>query len=198
MSIVDSHLPLHVLILTESSTVLKCFNQLFSIFGMPAYIHSDRAPNLISREIKDYLFSKGIATSRTSRYNPKGNGQVERYNGITWNAIQLALKTRGLDTSQWEGVLLDALHSVRSLLCTATNCTPHKRLFSYQRRSASGNSIPTWLTTQDKVLLKRHVCKSKYDPLVDEVDLIDVNPEYAHVRFSDGKESTVLVRNLAP
>ena len=50
----------------ESVTVIKCFNQLFSIFGMPAYIHSDRAPNLISKEIKDYLFSKGIATSRTS------------------------------------------------------------------------------------------------------------------------------------
>ena len=83
-------------------------------------------------------------------------------------------------------------------MCTATNCTPHERLFSHQRRSASGNSIPTWLTTQEKVLLKRHVRKSKYDPLVDEVDLIDVNPEYAHVRLSDGKESTVSVRDLAP
>ena len=54
------------------------------------------------------------------------------------------------------------------------------------------------MTTQEKVLLKRHVRKSKYDPLVDEFDLIDVNPEYAHVRFSDGKESTVSVRDLAP
>ena len=35
----------------QSSTVIKCFNELFSIFGMPVYIHSDRAPNLISREI---------------------------------------------------------------------------------------------------------------------------------------------------
>ena len=34
--------------------------------------------------------------------------------------------------------------------------------------------------------------------MVDEVDLIDVNPEYAHVRFSDGKESTVSVRDLTP
>ena len=55
----------------------------------------------------------------------------------------------------------------------------------------------TWLTTQEKVLLKRHVRKSKYNPLVDEVDLIDVDPEYAHVWFSDDKESTVSVRDLA-
>ena len=146
----------------ESSIVIKCFNQLFSIFGMPVYIHSDRAPNLISKEIKDYHFSKGIATSRTSLYNPKGNRKVERYNGIIWNAIQLDLKTRGLDTSQLEAVLLDALHSVRSLLCTATNCTPHERRFSYQRRSASGNSISTCLITQEKVLLKRHVRKAHW------------------------------------
>ena len=52
------------------------------------------------------------------------------------------------------------------------------------------------MTTQ--VLLKRLVRKSKYDPLVDEVDLTDVNTEYAHVRFSDGKESTVSSRHLTP
>ena len=34
--------------------------------------------------------------------------------------------------------------------------------------------------------------------MVDEVDLIDVNPEYAQVWFSGGKESTVSVRDLAP
>ena len=98
------------------------FQSAVSIFAMPAYIHLDCDPNVISQEIKDYLFS----TSRTSRYNPKGNGQVERCNGIIWNAIQLALKTRGLDTSRWESVLLDAFHSVRSLLSTATNCPPQE------------------------------------------------------------------------
>ena len=54
------------------------------------------------------------------------------------------------------------------------------------------------MTTQEKVLLKRHVRKRKYDPLVDEVDLTGVNPEDAHVRVSDGKESAVSVRDLAP
>ena len=64
--------------------------------------------SMYSNILKDYLFSRSIATSRTSRYNPKGNGQVERYNGIIWNAIHLALKTQGLDISQWEAVLPDA------------------------------------------------------------------------------------------
>ena len=37
---------------TSTSSVLKCFRNLFSLFGMPAYIHSDRGSSLISEEIR--------------------------------------------------------------------------------------------------------------------------------------------------
>ena len=66
----------------KSSTVIACFEQLFSLFGMPSFVHNDRAPDFLSGEIKAYLNGRGVATSRTSRYNPRGNGQVERYNEI--------------------------------------------------------------------------------------------------------------------
>ena len=102
-------------------TVINCLVQLFSLFGMPGYVHSDRGPSLISEELKSFLHSRGIATSRTSSYNPQGNGQVERYNGIIWKTVSLALESRGLPQSNWELLLPDALHSIRSLLCTATN-----------------------------------------------------------------------------
>ena len=62
----------------ESKTVIKCFNQLFSLFGMPGFIHNDRAPDFISNEVKQYLHSKGITTSKTR------NGQCERFNGVIW------------------------------------------------------------------------------------------------------------------
>ena len=48
------------------------------------------------------------------------------------------------------------------------------------------------------VFLKRHVRNSKYEPLVDEVDLLEANPDYAHVRFPNGRETTVSIRHLAP
>ena len=48
------------------------------------------------------------------------------------------------------------------------------------------------------VLMKRHVRNSKYDPLVEEIQLIESNPEYAYVRYPDGRESTVSLRHLAP
>ncbi|XP_064093961.1 uncharacterized protein LOC135206538 [Macrobrachium nipponense] len=101
-------------------TVIGCLVQLFALFGMPAYIHTDRGACFMSEELKDFLMKKGVATSRTTPYNPKGNGQAEKYNGIIWKTLTLALKTRNLDVSQWETVLPDALHCICSLLCTST------------------------------------------------------------------------------
>ena len=73
-------------------------------------------------------------------YNPRGNGQCERYNGIIWSSVKLAVKSLKLHISQWELVLPDVLHSIRSLLCATTNETPHERLFKYKRRSSFGVS----------------------------------------------------------
>jgi hypothetical protein len=182
----------------DSTTVIDCFSQLFAIFGMPAYIHSDRGLSFMSEDVQDFLHKKGIATSRTTPYNPQGNGQAERYNGIIMKTIKLALKSRNLDLKYWEVVLPDALHSIRSLINTTTNETPHERLLTFQRRSATGHSIPSWLTQPGKVLLKRHVRNSKYEPDVDEVFLIEANPQYALIKHASGRESTVSIRHLAP
>ena len=39
---------------------------------------------------------------------------------------------------------------------------------------------------------------SKYDDLVDEVDLLETNRSYPYIRHQDGRESTVNIRDLAP
>ena len=182
----------------SSRTVINHLCSLFSVFGMPSYVHSDRGASFMSNELKSFLHSKGIATSRTTPYNPTGNSQVERLNGTLWKTITLALKSNNLPTTSWQFVLDDALHSMRSLLCTATNCTPHERLFNFTRRSTNGTAVPSWLLTPGPVLLKRHTRASKYDPVFDEVYLIEANPLYAHVRFQSGREDTVAIKHLAP
>ena len=181
----------------SAPTVIKGLSSIFTIFGLPGYVHSDRGPSFMSKELKDWIHSKGVPTSRTSPYNPRGNGQCERYNATIWTAVVHSCKTRGVDVKHWESVLPDALHGIRSLLCTATNTTPHERMFNFQRRSASGESIPSWLNP-GPVFLKQHVRKSKYDPSVVKVELLEANPNYAHVRHPDGRESTVSLRDVAP
>lgn len=182
----------------SSRCVIACLTELFSVFGLPSYIHSDRGASFMSQEVKVFLQKLGIASSRTTPYNPKGNSQCERYNGIVWNTVSLALESRGFPASSWPQVLPDALNAIRSLLCTATNATPHERMFSFQRRSVSGCSLPSWLLQPGEVLLKRFGRHSKYEPGVDVVELLEATPNYAHVKFPDGREDTVALRNLAP
>ncbi|KRX75500.1 Pro-Pol polyprotein [Trichinella sp. T6] len=182
----------------SAASAEKCLVELYSLFGVPSYVHSDLGSAFASDEFRRFLLSKGIACSRTTPYNPQGNAQAERYTGTVWKIILLALKSQGLLTGQWPAVLPNALHAVRSLLCTSTNATPHERFLAFSRRSTSGRSIPAWLLDSKSALLKKHVRNSKTDPLVEEVLLLEVNPTNAYVRFPDGQGSSVSTRHLAP
>ena len=55
---------------------------------MCSYIHSDRWSSFQSHELNSWLHSHGVATSRTTSFNPRGNGQCEKFNGTIWKAIQ--------------------------------------------------------------------------------------------------------------
>ena len=140
------------------------------------------------------MSQKGIATSRTTPYHSTSNAQCERYNGIVWKSVRLALKTHSFPDSHWEMVLPDTLHSIRSLLSTSINTTPHER---FHRPSSCGASLPSWLSAPGPVMLRRFVHHTKNDPLVDEVHLMDINPSYDHTRCPYGRESTVSRTDLS-
>ena len=145
----------------------------------------------MSKEFIAFLRGKGIAYSRMSVYNPRGNGQCEKYNDVIWSGVKLALKSQNWPLSKWDVVLIDILHSIRSLLCTATNATPHERFLTFNCRSTLGTSVSSWLSSPVPVFLKRHVRTNKYNPLVDEVELIQASPTHARVRLQSGREVTV-------
>ena len=181
-----------------ASTVIKCLTLLFSVFGMPAFIHSDSGPSLVCQELQEFYAGKGVAMSHTTTYKPAGNGQVEKYNGTVWKTVTMACKSKNFPIKYWQEVLPDMFHSLRSLLCTATNEMPHECLFRFARQSTSENSVPTWMATPRPVFLKRHVHASKMEPLVDEVELLGANTNYADIRYSDGRTTTVSTKHLAP
>ena len=87
------------------------------------------------------------------------------------------------------------LHAVRSLLCMTTNATPHERFLNFHRRSMLGRSLPNWLLQPGSILLRRFV-RTKNQPNL--VELIEANPNFAIVKFPDGRESTVSVTDLVP
>ena len=182
----------------DATTVIDCLSNLFSLFGLPSYIHSDRGSAFMSEKLQSYLLSLGVATSRTTPYNPRGNSQCERFNGIIWKSVMLALRSKRLPVEHWEKVISTALHSIRSLISTSTNETPHERMFNFARKASNGNALPSWLSNPGPVYLRKFVRNSKFSPTVEKVELLQANPQYAYVQFPNGRESTVSLKDLAP
>jgi len=70
-----------------------------------------------------------VATSHKAPYDPyhpERNSQCERLNSTLWKTVKLMLRTRNRQEEKWAQILPDALHAIRSLLCTAANQTPHE------------------------------------------------------------------------
>ena len=64
----------------STATVIRNLTQLFVLFGLPMYVHSDRGAPFMARDLRNYLLKRGIAASRCTPYHPTGNSQVERIN----------------------------------------------------------------------------------------------------------------------
>ena len=105
--------------------------------------------------------------------------------------IKLLLHDKNLPEDRCEIFLLEALHAVRSMICLLTNETPHERLFQFSRRAITVKSLPSWLLSPGPALLRRFVRRK-------EVELVEANPSYAVVRFSDEREISISASDLAP
>ena len=60
-----------------------------------------------------------------------------------------------------------------------------------------GTNAPIWMTEPGPVYVRKHV-RDKYDPVIEEMDLLNANPNYAVVRLPEGREVTVSARDIAP
>ncbi|KRY38399.1 Actin, acrosomal process isoform [Trichinella spiralis] len=159
-------------------------------YGSRILIHVEQPENILT------LTWRGHQPHDYAQSSRKRRGRK-----IQWNYVEsghFSAKIPQSRIEQWEEVIGLALHSLRTLLSTATNGTPHERLFGYPRQTLTGTSLPTWLTTPGIVLMRRLNRTNKHDPLVEEVELLEANPKYAHVRLSDGRETTESLRHLAP
>ena len=155
--------------------------QNFHLFGACCYVHSNRGKSFLSSDFVSSMHSLSIATSNTSVYNPTDNGQCEKYNDVIWSGDKLALKERCLPIWKWEVLLPQVLHSVHFLLCTSTNATPHEQFFNFQRRSALGISVPSWLSFPGTVYVRKRTRQSKYARLIKKADLIHATPQYIRI-----------------
>ena len=180
-----------------ADTVINCLSEIFSLAGYSSYVHSDRGSSFICKSVRAFLIKNGVGISNSMPYHPTGNSQCERYVGIIWKTINLQIQSGKLRDCDWNLCINDALYSIRSLLCTATNQTPHERFFSFKRFVPLKQTLPSYLMEPGSVYLRKFV-RNKSDPLVDEVYLHEADAKKALIEYPSGRLDTVSTKDIAP
>jgi len=85
---------------------------LFSRFGIPAFVHSDQGRNLLKQTLEAF----GTTKTRTTAYHPQGDGMVEQFNR---SLLQL-LQTYVEEESDWERFLPLLLLAYRTSVHSST------------------------------------------------------------------------------
>ena len=172
----------------SSETVISCLKPLFSLFGPPQSVHSDRGKEFLSESFLSFLKEWGIRKTTTTPYNPRGNGQCEKFNDIIWKTVTCFLMERRLQQEDWPLVLPDALSAIRSLKCKSTGSTPHELFLQFRRIFPIPLKQDSILKPGEKALLRQMV-RTKDEPLGEEVKIIEVYPQYAVIQMKN-KQST--------
>ena len=196
-----------------AAAAIQCLNSLFTLFGPPSSIHSDRGSQFESAEFKNFLKRWNITKTRTTPFHPSGNGQCERFNGIIWKTVQLRLCQENLSADKWESQLSYSLMNIRSLPSRALDFeSPHERFLAFYRRSTlegafdiiqpkNDVNFPAWMSPGASAYLKtnamNHLMKGK-DTLKEVIIIRVLSPYHARVRYLDtDREDTVSTRYLA-
>jgi hypothetical protein len=159
----------------STSTVIECLTAIFTLWGPPQSIHSDRGANFESQEFKTFLNKWGVHKTRTCAYRPSGNGQCERTNGTIKRTIALRLAENKRGPTRWDEEMSLALANMRQLYCTSTKTTPHQLMMGWTRNSAlapqtkptaepqptTTTGLPAWVQVGAQVYVKQPVGRIK-------------------------------------
>ena len=89
-------------------------------------------------ELKSWLHSDDIPTSKSTRYNPKGNGQVKILNLTIWQTVQLALRTKNCHSFPGNTFCQELCMQFVFIYALLLSAPPHKRMFIRTRKTFNG------------------------------------------------------------
>ena len=149
----------------------------------------------MSQELKHYLTNHEIASSKRTLYHSTRNAQSVRTNQTIWRTAKLFSHTYKELENCRETDLPEALHVC--FLFYALHATTLERFLGFNRRSMAARALPSFFIQPGPALFRRFV-RSKSDSVVEEVEFLDTNQSFSHVRFANRRELTVSTEDFAP
>ena len=161
----------------DAQTVVDfLYEEIICRHGPFRQLHSDRGTHFANALIKGLTEKFRIRHHLSSPYNPRANGQVERYNRTLCEA--LAKQTEGIE--DWDMFLAPSLYSYRSAPLKATGITPF--YLTYGRGTTWPNEETNGITLKERV-----------ETLMEE---LPIKRNEAHQKVKIGKEK--MIANYSP
>ena len=135
-------------------TIIQRLESIFSRYGAPNHLNSNRSLGFLARDVNKYLLLYGIASNKTIPYHLQIDAPMGCYNRIIWKII-----CKSQDNINKKLLLSGTLHN-RSVQNLAANTTPRKRFFSFFRWSSIDIYIYLLLTPLARNSLFTLVCKT--------------------------------------
>nr|GEW80259.1 reverse transcriptase domain-containing protein [Tanacetum cinerariifolium] len=110
----------------DARVVCKFLKSLFSRFGTPRAIISNRGTYLCNEQFAKVMLKYGVTHHLATAYHPQTSGQVE----VSNRGLKRILKrTMGENRASWSDKLDDALWAFHTAFKTPIRCTPHKLVY---------------------------------------------------------------------
>lgn len=108
---------------TAEETAKAAVNQLFSRFGTPLEIFTDRGSNFESALFTSFCDLLQVHKARSTPYRPSANGQVERFNRTLMDAVRCFI---GTHQKRWDIFLPQIAGALRASVNRSTGFTPNR------------------------------------------------------------------------
>nr|GEY35780.1 reverse transcriptase domain-containing protein [Tanacetum cinerariifolium] len=110
----------------DARVVVKFLKSLFSRFGTPKTIISDRGTHFCNDRLSRVMSKYGVTHRLSTAYHPQTSGQVE----VTNRGLKRTLeRTVGENRALWSDKLEDALWAFRTTFKTPIGCTPYRLVY---------------------------------------------------------------------
>ncbi|GJS17773.1 reverse transcriptase domain-containing protein [Tanacetum coccineum] len=110
----------------DARVVCKFFKSLFSQFGAPRAIISDRGTHFCNDQFLKVMLKYGVTHRLATAYHPQTSGQVEVSNRGLKRILE---RTVGENRASWSDKLDDALWAFRTTYKIPIGCTPYKLVY---------------------------------------------------------------------
>nr|GEU46651.1 reverse transcriptase domain-containing protein [Tanacetum cinerariifolium] len=110
----------------DARVVCKFLKSLFSRFGTPRAIISDREMHFCNDQFAKVMLKYGVTHRLATAYHPQTSGQVEVSNRGLRRILE---RTMGENHASWSDKLDDALWAFRTAYKTPIGCTPYKLVY---------------------------------------------------------------------